>query len=182
MAVRSYGPDTDFGYVFTVTLTLDVWPWVKVMTHPWVTANNCVKYYSDLTWQWELWPGHGFCVFMHCDLNLWGRYPPLDHGQQFCKILSRSNMAVRSYGPDMDFGYVCTVTFTLDAWPWVKIMTHPWVTDNKCVKYYSDLTYQWRYPWIFGMGALWPWPLRYELRSRSWHTLGSWAMIVWSII
>ena len=27
----------------------------------------------------------------------------LVHGQQFCEILSRSNLAVRSYGSDMDF-------------------------------------------------------------------------------
>ena len=34
MAVRSYGLDTDFGFVCTVTLTLEMWPWFKVMTHP----------------------------------------------------------------------------------------------------------------------------------------------------
>ena len=32
------------------------------------------------------------------------------------------------------------------------------------------------------MCALWPWPLRYDLGSRSWHTLGSWTIIVWIII
>ena len=56
---------------------------------------------------------------MHCNLDL-GDMPlgqghdiPLGHGQQLCVILSRSNMAVRRYGPDTDFGYVCTMTFTL---------------------------------------------------------------------
>ena len=55
--------------------------------------------------------------------------------------------------------------------------------DNNCVKYYPDPTCQW---WIIaqkrilGMCALWPW--RYDLGSRSWHTLGSWATIVWNII
>ena len=38
----------------------------------------------------------------------------LGYGQQFCEILSRSNLAVRSYGPDTDFLYVCTVTLTLE--------------------------------------------------------------------
>ena len=47
----SYGPETDFGYVCTVTLTLEV-AWVKVMTHPWVMNNNYVKYYPDPTEQW----------------------------------------------------------------------------------------------------------------------------------
>ena len=39
---------------------------------------------------------------------------PLGHGQQLCEILARSNMAGRSYDPDTDFGYVCTVTLTLE--------------------------------------------------------------------
>ena len=43
-------------------------------------------------------------------------------------------MAVRSDGPD-SFGYVCTVTLTLEMWPWLKVMAHPWVMDNNCVKY-----------------------------------------------
>ena len=143
LAMRSYGPDTDFGYVCTVTLTSEIWPWVKVMTHPSVIDNNCVKYYPDPTWQWG------------------------------------------SYGPDTDFGYVCTVTLTLEIWPWVKVMTHPWVMDNNCVKYYPDPTWQWgvmtrtRIPSIC---ALWPWPWRCDLGSRSWNTYGSWTTIEWNII
>ena len=38
----------------------------------------------------------------------------LGHGQQLCEILTRSNLAVRSYVPDTDFGYVHTVTLTLE--------------------------------------------------------------------
>ena len=199
LAVRSYGPDTDIQYVCTVTLTLEIWPWVKVMTHPWVMDNNCVKYYPDPTWQWgvmaririssmcalwpwpwrydfgsrswhtlaswttivwniiqiqlgseELWPGHGYPVCVHCDLDLGdmtlgqGHDTPLGHGQQLCEILSRSNLAVRSYGPDTNFQYVCTVTLTLEIWPWVKVMTHPWDMDNNCVKLYPDRTREYR--------------------------------------
>ena len=70
--------------------------------------------------------------------------PPLSHGQQLCEILSRSNMAVKSYGPDMDFVYKCTVTLALEIWPWVKVMTHPWVMGNNRVKYYPDPNWQWR--------------------------------------
>ena len=45
-----------------------------------------------------------------------GHDTPLSHGQQLCEILSRSNMAVTwSYGPDTEFGYVCTVTLTLEV-------------------------------------------------------------------
>ena len=97
LAMRSYGPDTDFQYVCTVTLTLESWPW----------------------------EGHD---------------TPLGHGQQLCEILHvfRSNFAVRNYGPDKDFQYVCTLT--LEIWPWVKVMTHPWVMDNNYVKLYPDWT------------------------------------------
>ena len=68
----------------------------------------------------EIWPKHGFSVCVYCDLDLGdmtlaqGHDTPLGHGQQLCEILSRSNTALRSYGPDTDFRYVCTVTLTLE--------------------------------------------------------------------
>ena len=52
MAERSYGPYTDFGYVCTVTLTFEIWPLAKIMTHPWVMEHYYVKYHSDPTRQW----------------------------------------------------------------------------------------------------------------------------------
>ena len=139
----------------------------------------------------EIWSGHGFPVYVRCDLDLGdmtlgqGHDIPLGQRQQLCEILSRSDLAVRSYGPDTDFQYVCTVTLTI--WPWVKVMTHPWVMDNNCVKYYPDPTWQWRVmarTQISSMCALWPWPWRYDLGShpwviRSWHILWSWTIIVW---
>ena len=54
----------------------------------------------------EVWPGHGFWVWVHSDLDLrdltlgqdqdtlWG------HGELLCEILSRSEKGVRSYVPD----------------------------------------------------------------------------------
>ena len=113
----------------------------------------------------------------------------LESWTTICEILFRSNMAVRSYGPDMDFGNVCTMTLTSEIWPWVmtkvKVKTHPWVTENNCVKYYSDQTWQWgvmAQTRIFGMCALWPWPWRYDLGSRSWDTFESWTTIMSNII
>ena len=47
MTVRSYDRDTAIGYVFTVTLNFDVWPWVKFMTLPYVILNIFVIYNSD---------------------------------------------------------------------------------------------------------------------------------------
>ena len=39
---------------------------------------------------------------------------PLGHWQESHELLSRSNLTVRSYGPNQDFGYVGTVTLNLD--------------------------------------------------------------------
>ena len=62
----------------------------------------------------------GFWVCVHCGYNLGdmtlgqGHDTPLGHGQQLCEVLSRSNLAVSSYGQDMDFRYKCTVTLTME--------------------------------------------------------------------
>ena len=172
------------------------WPWrYDLESRSWHTLGS----WTSIVWNIiqiqhgseDLWPGHGFWVCVHCDLDLGGMTlnqgydTPLGHGQPLCEILSRSNMAVKSYCPDTEFGYVCTVTLTLEVWPWIKVMTHPWVMDNNCVKYYPDPTWQWGVIArirILGMCALWPWPWRYDIGSRSWHILGSWTIIVWNII
>ena len=57
---------------------------------------------------------------------------------------------------------------------------HPSVIDNKCVKYYPDPSWQWGV--MARTQILWPWPWRYDLGSRSWHTLGSWTTVAWNII
>ena len=67
------------------------------------------------------------------DTNLGqGHSTPLGHAQ-LCEILSTSNMAVKTYGPDMDFEYEYVRDMTLG-----QVMTHPWIIDNSCVKYYPD--------------------------------------------
>ena len=209
LTLKSYGPDTDFGYVCTVTLTLGqgmthpwvmdsncvkyyayptwqwryctviyfvykctvtlalkIWPWIEIMTHPWVMDNTCVKYYPYQTWQWRVMArtrNLGMCA-------LWPWPWRYDLGSKswhilgpwttIVWILSTSNMAVRSYGPDTEFGYVCTVTLTLEVWPWVKVMTHPWVMDNNCVNI-IHIQHGSEELWSghgFWMRALWPWP------------------------
>ena len=67
-AVRSYCLDIDFGYVCTVTL--EIWTWVKVTTHPWVMDNYCVKYYPDPTRQWGVIARTSILLYLHCDLGL----------------------------------------------------------------------------------------------------------------
>ena len=70
MTVRSYGPDTDFGYVLTLNLTIADMTLLMVMTYPRFMGNYCVKYYPDPTWQYGVIPGHGICLCVHGDLYL----------------------------------------------------------------------------------------------------------------
>ena len=151
LAVRSYGPDTDFQVC--VHWDLDLGDMTLGLGHdtPLVKDNNCVWNIIQIRLGSEkLWPGHGFPVCVYCDLDLGdltlgqGHDTPFGHGQQLCEIISWSNLAVRSYGPDTDFQYVCTVTLTLEIWPWVKVMTHSLVTDNNCVKLYPDRTREYK--------------------------------------
>ena len=128
------------------------WPWRYdlgsrswVMTHPGHGQQLC-DYYPDQTWQWEV--------------------------TARTRILDNTN--------------VVPVTLTLEIWPWVKVLTHPRVMDSNCVKYYPDQTAV-RGNGLdtdFGLGmcALWTWPWRYDLGLRSWHTIGTWTTVVWSII
>ena len=46
-----------------------------------------------------------------------GHDTPLGYGKQLCAISFRSNMTVRSYGPDPDFGYLWTLVLTLQICP-----------------------------------------------------------------
>ena len=112
------------------------------MTHLWVIDNNCVKYFQIQFSSEDLWSGHRFSVYVHCDLDL-------------------GDMTV-GQGHDT-----------------------PLVMDNNCVKCYPDPTWQWGVmarTRILGMWALWSWPRKYDLGSRSWLTLGSWTTTVWNII
>ena len=117
----------------------------------------------------ELWPWHGFSVYMHFDLGDMtldqGHYTPLGHGEQLCEILRVPKKQLRVMARTWIWG-VLAVTLTLEIWPWVKVITHPWIMDNNYVKYYQDPTWQWGVmarTQISGMCSLWPWPWRYDL-------------------
>ena len=53
-------PRHGFGYVCTVTMTSEIWPWVKVMTHPWFMDNKFIspRSRSQCTYTGNLCPGH----------------------------------------------------------------------------------------------------------------------------
>ena len=80
----SYCPETDFGYVCIVTLSLEV-TWVKVMT-PLGHEQQLCEILSRSNSE-ELWPVHGFWVCVHYALYLGyttfvqAHDTPLGHGQ-----------------------------------------------------------------------------------------------------
>ena len=49
MSVRSYGPDTDFGFVLTLTLTITDMTLFMVMKYPRFMDNYCVKQNREST-------------------------------------------------------------------------------------------------------------------------------------
>ena len=98
-------------------------------------------------------------VSVHCDLDLGSKsWHFLGSCTTLCEILSRSNLALRTRIFDM-----CV----LWHWPWRydlgSMLWYTWVMDNKCVKFHSDQTWQWRvmdWKLISGMCVLWHWPWR----------------------
>ena len=65
-----------------------------------------VKYYLDPTLQLGAMAVHRFWLYVHCDLELRNMTlasnhdTPFGHGQYMWKLLSTSNVELRSYGPD----------------------------------------------------------------------------------
>ena len=103
----SYEPDTDFGI-----WALWPWPWkYDLGSSSWhILGSWTISVWNIIVIQFgseELWPGHGFWVCVHCDLNLGDMTlgqvhdTPLGHRQQLFEILSRLDKWVQSYGPDM---------------------------------------------------------------------------------
>ena len=143
------------------------WPWIyDLKSRSWHTLESWITIVWNIIHiqhgSEELWPGNRFWVCVHCDLGdmTLGQVhdTSMGHGQKLCEILSRSDMAVRSYGAGTDFRYVCTVTLTLEVWHWVKVMTILWVKNNNYVKSYLDPTWKWGVlgrTQILGMCALW---------------------------
>ena len=113
---------------------------------------------------------------------LMGQIPPQQqppcHGQQLYHVSSLSKLSVKGNGLETNFCHVYTVTLTLEIWPGVKVMIRLCEILSR-----SDIAVRSFDPdTVLGMCALWPWPWIYDLGSMSWHTLGSWATIVWNII
>ena len=85
----------------TVTLTLEIWPWVK-----------------KKTWQYGILFRGKFWLCLNCDYEVEAKnwikrhHTSLSHEKLF-QIFFKSNIAVNSYGPHMDLRYVCTVNLTL---------------------------------------------------------------------
>ena len=162
-------PDTNFLYVCIVTLS---WRY-NIGLRSWHTLGSWItivwniiqiKHYSS-----DLCPMQ--CSWLDLeDMSLFQDHDThLGHEKQFCEILSRSNKTVERYDLDKDFPFVCHVTLTLK-------ITHPRLKYNNYVNFYLNTTWQY---WLMAqtMCSVWPWPWRYNLGSRSWHTLGLWQQL-----
>ena len=56
-------------------------------------------------------------IFLSCvkqTRHILPQQQPLCHGQQLSELSSPSNLTVKSYGANTDFGFVCTVTLPLE--------------------------------------------------------------------
>ena len=92
------------------------------------------------------------------------------------EVSTKSKKPAKTYGKDTNFCYVCTVTLTSPIWPWVKVMTQPWVLENNCVNYHQNQRCQSKVIaqiWIMA---------KHDLGSRSRDTVGSLTTSVWKII
>ena len=161
-----------------MTLTLAIWPRVKVMI--WL-------HYQDQTWQWGVMvrtPFFGICA-------LWSWPWRYDLGTRSWHTIGSWTISVRYY-PDL-------------TWQWgVMARTQIFSICAQCDLDLEDMTlgqghdtpFRYRqqlreilsrsnlavrrYAWtqFWGICAVWPWPWRYDLGSRSWHNIGSWTTIV----
>ena len=106
---------------------------------------------------------------------------------QACAILSRPNLTVKSnvIGTRI-FGYVCTVTFILEIWPLVKVMTHlgdgqmPYAILSRSKMTVGVMAHK----WILGKCALWNWHKTYNLGSGHGTplALGLLTILVWNTL
>ena len=106
--------------------------------------NNCVKYHPHPSYPWKVkvWKQiFAMCKSVTLTLAIWLWVNVMI---QLCEILWISNMAVRSYMARTQIFGICAL------WPWAwrydirsRSWTHPWVIDNKCVKYHPDPTWKW---------------------------------------
>ena len=102
MAVRNYGPHSDFDSMCTWTFSLEKYkcnlgPRVKVRGL--LNIRFSIMLSNPVSWLLYTWV---FIMNKYC-LN-----------QEMCVILYRSNMTAGSYDTDTNFGYVCTLTLTFD--------------------------------------------------------------------
>ena len=87
-----------------------------------------------------------------------------------------NNFSVDWGTPSKMDGVLHIIRYTHDA------VYHPfsWVYLHALKNYYSFLIMT--LTQVIGMCTLWLSLWRYDLGSRSWHTLGSWTIIMWNII
>ena len=133
-------------------LKIHVWPWVMVMTHNFVVANNHVKYHPNPSYQWKVLAQKH--IFAMCVLWPWPwRYDPESRSwhnlRSWTTILWSINpnqVTPEKFWPGHRFLLcmhcyldLCNMAFSL-----VKVMKYPWVIDNICLNYRPNTRWQWK--------------------------------------
>ena len=133
-----------------------LWPWrYNLESRPW----HALESWITIVWNIiqielgseELWPGHGFLVCVHCDLDLGDMTlghchdTPFGHGQELCEILSRSNSALRIMARTRILGVNCDLD--LGDMTLGKGHDTPLGHGQQLCEYYPDPTWHW---------GLWP--------------------------
>ena len=109
-------------YMYTVTLTLEIWHLVNVMTDRWVKVNSHNKcYHSPTLAVWSYSQDNDFSYVCTGVAD--------DNSEKNMDIQHRSS----ELWPGQKYSYVCSVALTLEILPWFKFMTHPWCMDKNNV-------------------------------------------------
>ena len=119
LPLKGIWPGTIFCHLWTVALTLAIWPWVKFM------KQLCEISRSNMDF--------AYARSVTLTLDIWSWITPW-----VIDTLTKTNMVVRSFNPDTAFGYVCTVTLTLEIChdiivPWTTIVWNI-IEIQHCIK------------------------------------------------
>ena len=127
-AVGSCVARTDFCYVYTVTMILEIWPWFKVTTPLGHWQYLCEILSRSKMAVCRYGPDTDFGYVCTVTLEIW----PWAMNKLYVIIQSTRQWGIMA---DTDFGYVCTVTFTLTQGQ-DKLLG---VMEHNCVKHCPDL-------------------------------------------
>ena len=174
------------------TLTLQVWSSVKSMTCLWLWTTIFWIYYQEPIWQRSMRSyGLDMDFWYVCTWPWWydlGSRPRHALGPWTTIVWITCNITIQLDSKDLRPGLgMCALwpwprRYDLETRSWHTLVSSTTIVWNTCtiqIQLGSEDFLSGHRP--LDMCALWPWPLRYDLGSRSCHTPGSCTTIVWNI-